>query len=225
MEHRIQKTELFVRQSMSTIIAPELRIAHGFKHVDRVKGWALRIAAAEGFQDLELVEATALLHDIGLTCVEVDHRRQHAEKGAVIAGQFLREHELFNKDEIESITSAIGCHTSPSGGGMLGDILRDADKLDALGAVGIMRAFTSKYAKPEYAPDDVKGDTWGMPMAGFEKRFADGKGIGIHIIDQVNFQISFYGELSTEKAKQIGKPLAEFMRAYVLQLESEIRGM
>jgi hypothetical protein len=48
------------------------------------------------------------------------------------------------------------------------------------------------------------------------------QGIGDHIIDQVNFQISFYGELCTETAKQMGKPLVEFMKAYVIQLDSEI---
>ena len=224
MKHRIQQIEHFVRQSMGTVTAPDLRIAHDFMHVDRVRGWALHIASAEAIENLELVEAAALLHDIGLTRVAADQRRQHAEVGAEIAGQFLREHQLFSEGEIEVISSAIGCHSSPDGGGVLGEILRDADKLDALGAVGIMRAFTSKYAKPEYAPDDVKGDTWGMQMAGFEKRFAQGKGIGAHIIDQVNFQISFYGALSTEAARQAGKPLVEFMRAYVMQLESEING-
>ena len=60
-------------------------------------------------------------------------------------------------------------------------------------------------------------------MAGFEARFAAGEGIGEHIIDQVNFQISFYGELHTETAKQLGRPLVAFMKAYVRQLEVEIR--
>ena len=219
---RIQQIESYVRRSMSTVAAPDLRIAHDFKHVDRVRGWALCIASSEAIQDLELVEATALLHDIGLTRVEVEQRSQHAQVGAEIAAQFLREHQLFSEEEIGIITDAIRCHSSPCDGGALGEILRDADKLDALGAVGIMRAFTSKYAKPEYTPQDVKGDTWETTMGGFEERFAEGKGIGNHIIDQVNFQISFYGELHTETAKQIGKPLVEFIKAYVIQLDSEI---
>jgi uncharacterized protein len=219
---RIQQIEDHVRQSMATVAAPDLRIAHDFKHVDRVRGWALRIARNEGLEDLVLVEAAALLHDIGLACVEVEQRGQHAQVGAEIATRFLHERHLFADEEIEAVADAIRCHSSPSGGGVLGEVLRDADKLDALGAVGLMRAFTSKYAKPEYDSHNVKGDTWEMAMTGFESRFAKGKGIGGHIVDQVNFQISFYGELHTETARQIGKPLVDFMKAYVVQLDTEI---
>jgi uncharacterized protein len=218
---RIQQIESYVRQSMGTPMVPDSIIAHDIKHVDRVRGWAIRIARGEAIQDLELVEAAALLHDIGLTRVEVEQRSQHGTVGAEIATQFLRHHELFSEGEIDVIAAAIRRHNSPCGGGRLGEVLRDADRLDALGAVGIMRAFTSRYALPEYAPQDVKGDTWEMTMRGFEERFAQGKGIGDHIVDQVNFQISFYGELHTETAKRIGKPLVELMQTYVIQLESE----
>jgi uncharacterized protein len=222
MEDRIQRIESFVKRSMSTVTTPDLRIAHDFRHVDRVRGWALHIATGEAIQDSDVVQAAALLHDIGLTRVTLEQRGQHAQVGAEIAGQFLRKRRLFSEEEIETITDAIRYHSSPRGGGRLAEVLRDADKLDALGAVGIMRAFTSNYAKPEYASHDVKGDTWEMPMAGFEARFASGKGTGDHIIDQINFQISFYGELHTETARQVGKPLVEFMKAYVIQLDSEI---
>lgn len=220
--NQIQQIERYVKQAMGAVNAPDLRIAHDFKHVDRVRCWALEIAAREGLQHLETVEAAALLHDIGLARVEVERRGQHAQVGAEVAVQFLRRHRLFADPDIEIIAAAIRHHSSPGGGGMLGDILRDADKLDALGAIGLMRAFTSKYAKPEYDPQCVKGDTWKMPMAGFEERFAAGQGIGDYIVDQVNFQISFFGELCTPTAQRLGKPLVEFMQAYVIQLEAEI---
>jgi uncharacterized protein len=221
-EGRIQRIEKHVRQTMGTVTAPDLRIAHDFKHVARVRRWALQIAKREGLEDLALVEAAALLHDIGLACVEVEKRSQHAQVGAEMAAQFLHEERLFTAEEIEIIADAIRCHSSPSGGGALGEVLRDADKLDALGAVGIMRAFTSQYAQPEYDPRNVKGETWEMTMEEFEGRFAEGKGIGGYITDQVNFQISFYGQIHTETARRIAQPLVEFMQAYVLQLDSEI---
>lgn len=144
---------------MSRVAAPELGIAHDWKHVDRVRGWALRIAMGERIQDLEPVEAAALLHDIGLTRVQVEDRGQHGQVGAEMASLFLRDGQLFPEEEIDLIVDAIRWHNAARGGGRLGEILRDADKLDALGAVGLMRAFTSKHAEPEYAPPDVKGDT------------------------------------------------------------------
>jgi hypothetical protein len=120
------------------------------------------------------------------------------------------------------IADAIRCHSSPSGGGKLGAILRDADKLDALGAVGLMRAFTSKSDLTEYDPQTVTGATWQMTMQGFEARFASGLGIGDTIVDQISFQISFFGELETRAAIEIAEPLAAFMRTFVHQLETEI---
>jgi hypothetical protein len=56
---------------------------------------------------------------------------------------------------------------------VIGAVLRDADKLDGLGAVGLMRAFTSHHAKPEYDPGHPKGSTWQMTMGEFEKRFSE----------------------------------------------------
>lgn len=219
---RIQQIEDHATSWMSDFMAPDLGIAHGYPHVDRVRCWALQIAAHEGFEGSEIVEAAALLHDIGLTRVESEQRGQHGRVGAGIAAQFLRDRQLFADQEIEVVSAAIRCHNSSGGGGLLGDILRDADRLDALGAVGIMRAFASRHASPAYDPLDVKGDTWDMAMRGFEQRFAERRGIGAHAIDQVNFQISLYGELHTETAQRMAQPMFAFMKAFVIQLESEV---
>ena len=50
------------------------------------------------------------------------------------------------------------------------------------------------------------------------------RGIGDTIIDQVSFQIDSYGDLHTQTAREIGKPLVDFMVAYVAQLDAEIDG-
>jgi len=215
----IQHIEDFVKQTMNSVAVPDLRIAHEFIHVDRVRCWALQIATGEGYEDLALVEAAALLHDVGLAYVE--QRSQHGQTGAQVAAQFLRDARLFAEHEIEIIAEAIGCHNSPRGGGMLAAILRDADILDALGAIGLMRAFTSKYMLPEYDPHNAKGDTWGTTAQEYTRRFAAGKGVGEYLVDQVNFQIGFFGNLSTQTARRLAQPLVEFMQAFLLQLESE----
>lgn len=196
-------------------------IAHDFKHADRVRHWALKIAKQEGYPDLELVEATALLHDIGLLN---GGRKHHAEVGAQLATDFLREHQLFSEAEIDTIAYAIRNHNSLDGEGQLLAILQDADTLDLLGAVGLMRGFTSKADKPDYAPDLIKGETWGMSAEDFTERFQSGIGIGGTIVDQINFQISCYDNLSTAAGKAFGAPLAAYMRDFMEALEQQING-
>ncbi len=221
VNNRIQQIENFVQESMRTVVDDDLRIAHDFKHVDRVRGWARQIAENEGYGNLDLVEAAALLHDIGLAHVE--QRNHHAQKGAEIATDYLKEQGLFTDKEIAIIAEAIRCHNSMSGGGKLGEIIRDADKLELFGAIGIMRAFTSKYMKPEYDPSNIRGETWEMTADDFTKRFKSGIGIGNYIMDQLNFQLSCWDHLSTETARQLARPLVEFMRAYIIQLDGEIK--
>jgi uncharacterized protein len=220
MPERIDQIEQHVQQVMASVTNPDLRLAHDFKHVDRVRRHALAIASAEGFANLALVEAAALLHDIGLAYVE--QRSHHAEVGADRAARFLQEHGLFTEPEIDAIAEAIGCHSLISGGGVLGTILRDADILDLLGAVGILRACTSKYASPEYDPGNVKGETWGLSAQSFTQRFTEGIGIGPHIVDQLNFQLSCADNLQTARARRLAQPLVAFMRAYLVQLEVEV---
>lgn len=218
---RIDQIEQHVREVMVQVVRPDLRLAHDFTHVDRVRRWACLIAGQEGVADLELVEATALLHDIGLAFVE--HRRDHARVGAERAAEFLAARGLFAGDEIAAIAEAIRCHSSLSGGGTLGALLRDADMLDLFGAHGILRACVSKYALPGYDPRAVKGETWGLAAADFSGRFAAGLGIGPCIVDQLNFQISCFDNLHTATAKELAGPLVAFTRAYLEQLEFEAR--
>lgn len=219
-EGRIRQIEDFVKQSIDAAKSSNLGIAHGFQHCDRVRGWALRIAEHETSVDREVVEAAALLHDVGL--FHVEQRAQHAQVGAEIAACFLRERGLFTGEEIQAIAGAIRSHASLSGGGRPGEILRDADMLDAVGAVGIKRALTSAHKEPDYDPSNIKSDTWGMTAREFDRRFANGEGVGPTIVHQANFQISLYGNLTTETAKRIARPLVEFMKAYVIQLEAEV---
>jgi len=229
----ISRTETYVKEAMVDKQGP-LLIAHDFKHVDRVRNWSLCIAKGEGFSDLQVVQVAALLHDIGLSYIhEENERGKHGQVGAKIADRFLNESSALPQEQIERITLAIRYHNSrPSlvvdllssigERGKLVEIIRDADTMDAIGAVGLMRAFTSKYLLPEYEPDNIKGETWGLSSDGFSERLEKGLGVGKCIIDQANFQISLYENLRTKTAKQLARPLVEFMKDYVLQLEREI---
>ena len=102
------------------------------------------------------------------------------------------------------------------------DILQDADGLELFGAMGLMRAFTSKAALPEYDPANIKGDTWAMGADDFTRRFKRGIGVGPTLMDQVNFQISCGENLHTQTARRIAAPMVAFLRTFVLELEAEV---
>ena len=213
----IEKVEDFARQMMTK------DIAHAFDHADRVRNWALRIAREGGHEDLRVVEVTALLHDIGLGCA--DERRIHGQVGAEMAAQFLRENTAFPEEVVEQIANAIRYHNSIGNGrGELLDIVRDADRLDLFGAIGIMRACTSQASRREYDPENIKGEMWEASAREYDRLFDEGLGTGDHVVDQINFHISCYDNLRTEAAQRLAKPLVGFMRAYLIQLESEVKG-
>jgi HD superfamily phosphodiesterase len=209
-------TQLIEEYAKSLMVG---EIAHDYKHVDRVRHWALKIAQQEQYPHLDRVEAAALLHDIGLAS---GGRKHHAEVGAGLAATFLQEHDLFDEAAIQEIVYAIRYHMSLNGKGQLLAILQDADILDLLGAVGLMRGFTSKWDKPDYDPEAIKGETWGMSAGQFTERFHNGMGIGDTIVDQINFQISCYENLSTAAAKVFGQPLVAFMRQFMEAFEAQI---
>ncbi len=194
MNDRIQQIEAYAAQMMTgPFVVEAFRIAHDLPHVRRVYANALRLAQAEGYPHQDRVAAAALLHDIGLPVVE--KRGDHPTAGAELAGRFLQENKLFTPDEIAEICEAIVHHGRLDGDTPLIHFLRDADILDLLGTIGIMRAFTSKAYLPVFDPDHPRGETWGITANDITRRFQAGLGFGSTILDHLNFQISCYENL------------------------------
>lgn len=110
--------------------------AHDEGHAKRVARLARFIAAREG-ADIEVVSLAAELHDIARG------QPDHALRGAERAREILRRRGL-PEDLIEQVAHCIEAH-SFSGEieprSLEAKVLSDADKLDAMGAVGIARAF------------------------------------------------------------------------------------
>lgn len=112
---------------------------HDFDHILRVLALAERIAAAEG-ADPQVIRAAALLHDVGRDEAEAADR-DHAEFAAARARQILT---AAPHDKVDAVAEAIVAHrfrTGPPPRSLEGRVLFDADKLDAIGAIGIARAF------------------------------------------------------------------------------------
>ena len=118
--------------------------SHGWDHAERVWNLCRHIGRAEG-ADLEILRPAAYLHDIG----RPEERASggdlcHAMAGAERARSILEE-TGFDRGRIERIVHCIASHRFRRNGERPGTlearVLFDADKLDAIGAVGIGRAF------------------------------------------------------------------------------------
>lgn len=156
----IKKTELFVKQTLS-----KDSTGHDWWHIHRVRNLAKRIALHEG-ADIFIVELVALLHDIG----DYKFFQGDEEAGTAKVRGWLSSLEISPSliDKIIEITSQISfMHTlldkSKGGGKKNSAVLTlsrelmavtDADRLDAMGAIGIARAFTygGFFNRPIYDP-------------------------------------------------------------------------
>ncbi len=112
---------------------------HGFSHILRVYRLCEQIGSAEG-ADLRILRAAALLHDVE---GDVDLRLGHHLAAADFAENILQD-EGWSAGDIQAVTHCIRAHrfrdNEENPESLEARILFDADKLDAIGAVGIARA-------------------------------------------------------------------------------------
>lgn len=117
--------------------------AHDFSHIMRVYKNAQKIAKHEKANQ-KVVLAAVLLHDI-VQFKKSDPRSKTASvKSAQMAVKILQKYD-FSSSEITIIHDAILDHSFSRGKTpktLEGKILQDADRLDALGAIGIARTFS-----------------------------------------------------------------------------------
>lgn len=116
---------------------------HGFSHVDRVFNLCLQIGKELG-ANLLILKIAALLHDIGRIYKNIaDYNKNHAELSAEIAAEFLRRNDFkLSQEEFDNIIHCIRTHSFSNNvvpQTLEATILSDADKLDALGAIGLYR--------------------------------------------------------------------------------------
>lgn len=126
--------------------------AHDWFHVERVLNTARTLGAAEG-ADIELVELGALLHDV------VDYKMGEEENTRAEVREFLEGLglELERIERIFETITGISFRDTISGDEELTleqRVVQDADRLDAIGAVGIARAFAfgGKHGRPIFDP-------------------------------------------------------------------------
>lgn len=117
--------------------------SHDMSHINRVEALCREIQGIEG-GDLFILRLAALLHDVGVI-KEHEEGGDHALYSAEIAAEFLGKAGLEEKT-IEAVTYCIRTHRFSGGKSpetIEARILQDADRLDALGAIGIFRSILS----------------------------------------------------------------------------------
>jgi uncharacterized protein len=130
---------------------PPGELAHDIHHIDRVHAWALRLSPEAG-ADSDLAGAAALVHDLVFVPKDSAERSQGGERSAAAAPGVLAE-AGYRPDEIAAVAEAVRTSSWSRGlapSGPLGRVLQDADRLDAIGALGLMRnlACAQHMAKP-----------------------------------------------------------------------------
>nr|AKQ04344.1 HD superfamily metal-dependent phosphohydrolase, uncharacterized protein [uncultured Microgenomates bacterium Rifle_16ft_4_minimus_5036] len=130
--------------------------SHNFDHVLRVENMALRIGKSEG-ADFEILEAASLLFDVARGLEDKGAVEDHANEGSKIARRILNKIG-FPADKIENVCHAVLTHRKSKGRKaktLEAKVLQDADYLDALGAIAVIRTAASsiqsnKYKRPIY---------------------------------------------------------------------------
>jgi uncharacterized protein len=178
--------------------------AHDFDHVLRVTTLAVMLAEAEG-ADIEIVRTAALLHDIGLDNGRLGHEQVAAQRAyQILAGQ--------PQEKVEAVAQAIRSHrfrAGPPPQTVEAKCLFDADKLDAIGAIGVGRAFAYSGATGQRL--------WAEVPAGYEEP-TGGEHTPVH--EFVVKLAKIKDRLTTETGRRIGQERHEFMAAFFARLEA-----
>lgn len=131
----LEATKTFVKNELKTAEA-----GHDWFHIQRVCNLAVHIAKAEAYENLHLIKIAALLHDIA------DAKFYNGDEsiGPKKAGWFLEQYEVKPEfiTEVQQIIRHVSFKTEAGTYHSKAlEIIQDADRLDALGAIGIARTF------------------------------------------------------------------------------------
>lgn len=186
---------------------------HDLAHVERVLASCRRLGPPEGAR-MELLLTAAAVHD--LVNVPKNHPdRARASELAAERARPLLEAAGFLSDEIAIITRAVIEHSFSRGakpGTIESAVLQDADRLDAVGAVGIMRCLSCGALMGASYYDAAD------PFA--ERRALDDKRYSLDHFFVKLFQLPAL--MNTAAGRAEAERRVAFMRTFVDQLRSEI---
>jgi len=187
---------------------------HDVYHTVRVHDLARTICSKEG-GDMDMVRLAALLHD-------VDDRKLFGENGFANARRFMdSEHididdQMFVCDIISQISFKGKDSVTPST--LEGKIVQDADRMDAIGAIGIARAFAYGGSKGRAMHIPGEGPKEGMS----EKEYFANTGTSVnHFYEKL---LLLKDMMNTETAREMARSRHEYMVGFLDEFMSEWDG-
>ncbi|KAF9950774.1 hypothetical protein BGZ72_007632 [Mortierella alpina] len=200
--------------------------SHDWLHVDRVRRQALKIAREESSQgkivDVELVELAALFHDIG----DAKFHKEGQPTGREIVMEFLLRHEYQKADIVAKIVENVSFRKELAGiknewaeSCIELHIVQDADKLDAIGAFGIMRcaAYSGYKNRPLYDPAEKA--QLNMTYEQYQAQTKANAGCAISHFHEKLFRLK--DMMKTSAAIKMAKKRHDLMVSFVAQIEEE----
>ena len=187
--------------------------AHDFEHIMRVYKNAQKLCKKEKV-DEQLVLCAVLLHDI-VSYPKSDKRSKNSSIFSAKKAKTILKKYDFTENEILLVSDAIGDHSfsqkrTPKT--IEGKILQDADRLDALGAIGIARVFATggSLKRPFYNIDD--------PFC--KKRNPDDKTWTLDHFFQKLLKLEFL--MNTKSGKIEAKKRTRILKEFLKQLKQEL---
>lgn len=187
---------------------------HDFEHIMRVYRNAEFIGSREG-ADMQILLAAALLHDLVVYPKGSSKRSKSSDDSADLAEKILKK-SGWPVEKVDRVSYCIRTHSYSKGirpSSIEGKILQDADRLDALGAVGIARTFSvgGSENRKFYNPDDPFCESGREPQD--------------RLWTMDHFQaklLKLHRTMHTRTAKKMAKERVRFMKAFLKQMAKEI---
>lgn len=205
--------------------------AHNMDHTMRVYRMSLHLAGKEKNVDLDILKCAALLHDIARVKEDDDKTGNicHAKESAKICEPILKKLG-YSDDKIDKIKKCIISHrykTDNKAETLEAKILFDADKLDSLGAIVVLRAgmwmgrngcdIFPKMALEKYAKFNLVGGK----LTG---RIKDNSLHNIFYEHEIKAK-KLPSVMHTKEAKRIAKKRLKFVDSFLDRVEKEVEGI
>ncbi len=184
---------------------------HDYKHIERVVSNAYKIIKYEGGNE-KIIITSCYLHDIVDNKLFLDIDTQINKIKELLIKQKYNEDEIL---EIIDIITSISYSKNKDLKTLNAMIVRDADRLDAIGAIGIIRTieYGNNKLRPFYEEDNIKKENNKYTFNISTETTLS------HFYDKL---LKLYDLFHTETAKEMGKRRTQFLKQFLEEFYSEL---